>query len=957
MKEAVERLLTEAEVLSIYKELIGQEKSLGNSQYTFSCPFHQDDTPSFSVNAKEMGVYRCFGCNEKGNIYTLLKKKGIDKPLLWLGKRFGIEPKAEEKKLVINDGEIYQNHLNLLSLPAKVQQLLSFGITTEIIKKRMIGFYRDRFWFPITDAVGDFVNVRMYGPGMKPKVMSYDKGFGEGRLYPIENLHSDTIYIMEGEKDMLAAESYGFNAITTTTGAGVWKDIWTKEFKNKNVIIVGDIDEPGCKGADMKAQTLYPVAGQVKVIKLPINPADIPNGDFVDYMTKCGGTAESFRNLVAETSPYVPEGIDAEEEIRCLLADATKPELINKKCYISNVSVCGRDRAPYSAPKTVKFVCSSGGEKSTCGGCSCMNGSYIHSFRKYDYPLIELIEVSSKYIPNILRKACNIRCVKNEYEILDYYTVDKLTLSPSTTYNIEEKFEYVNRTGLYVSDQQDPKVETNKCYDMKAITVPAPNTQALVHQVYWISQADSDIDNFKLTPEIESQLAAFRVETTIDDKLFAIYDEFSKMARIYGRQDLFFMYDLTYHSAISFQFQGQSIGKGWIESAVIGDSGTAKTSSAKFLIKYYHAGEIMDGETTTEVGLKGGLHQAGGRSWQLQWGRLPINDRRLVVIDEASGLDLEVIAALSNIRSSGECLIQKVVSDKTRSRTRIIWIANPRRNNTTIRNYTFGVDTIRDFFGKPEDVRRCDIAMTAASGEIPVSVINKHHDDIMPRYTSELCSLLVRFAWSRRSEDIYIMPDAEKLMLEEAMLMGENYSSMIPLVEASDIRNKIARMSVALAIRLFNVENGLVVVTNAHVTYICKWLRSMYSKPMFRYDAFSDKERRKTSLENKDLIIEALRLKENLMSSPPWSKYDALGNVNDLLDYSVMEANSLAMLAGIDSRTTEFSRILLKLKRCNAITMKGHNQIAINPSMIDWLREMQKELQSSDYKMPDAVPF
>jgi hypothetical protein len=164
-------------------------------------------------------------------------------------------------------------------------------------------------------------------------------------------------------------------------------------------------------------------------------------------------------------------------------------------------------------------------------------------------------------------------------------------------------------------------------------------------------------------------------------------------------------------------------------------------------------------------------------------------------------------------------------------------------------------------------------------------------------------------------------------------------------------------MSVSLAIRLFNIDNGIVVVTKEHVAYICKWLRDMYSKPMFRYDAFSDKEKRKTSLENKDIVADLLRLKEDTLKIPSWSKFDALGNVNDLLDYSLMELPNLAMLAGVDHRSTEFGKIVLKLKRCNAITLKGHNQVSINPAMIDWLRQLQHDLQSSDYQMPDAVPF
>ncbi len=37
------------------------------------CPFHQEKTPSFSIDPEE-GLYYCFGCKEGGNIFTFLQK-------------------------------------------------------------------------------------------------------------------------------------------------------------------------------------------------------------------------------------------------------------------------------------------------------------------------------------------------------------------------------------------------------------------------------------------------------------------------------------------------------------------------------------------------------------------------------------------------------------------------------------------------------------------------------------------------------------------------------------------------------------------------------------------------------------------------------------------------------------------------------------------------------------------
>lgn len=44
------------------------------SEFVGSCPFHEEKTPSFSVNS-ERGLYRCFGCGEGGDVISYLKKK------------------------------------------------------------------------------------------------------------------------------------------------------------------------------------------------------------------------------------------------------------------------------------------------------------------------------------------------------------------------------------------------------------------------------------------------------------------------------------------------------------------------------------------------------------------------------------------------------------------------------------------------------------------------------------------------------------------------------------------------------------------------------------------------------------------------------------------------------------------------------------------------------------------
>jgi DNA primase len=56
-------------------ELIGESVALKRvgRRYSGLCPFHAENTPSFSVNP-EMGFYYCFGCNQTGDVITFVRE-------------------------------------------------------------------------------------------------------------------------------------------------------------------------------------------------------------------------------------------------------------------------------------------------------------------------------------------------------------------------------------------------------------------------------------------------------------------------------------------------------------------------------------------------------------------------------------------------------------------------------------------------------------------------------------------------------------------------------------------------------------------------------------------------------------------------------------------------------------------------------------------------------------------
>src|SRR3954465_10843415 len=76
-------------------------------RYTGRCPFHDERTPSFSVNAVDK-LYYCFGCGAKGDLITFVREtEGLDfaGAIEWLGARFRgpieyeeVSPEQQERR-------------------------------------------------------------------------------------------------------------------------------------------------------------------------------------------------------------------------------------------------------------------------------------------------------------------------------------------------------------------------------------------------------------------------------------------------------------------------------------------------------------------------------------------------------------------------------------------------------------------------------------------------------------------------------------------------------------------------------------------------------------------------------------------------------------------------------------------------------------------------------------------
>jgi hypothetical protein len=849
---------------ALFAEFLPSMRGRG-AERTALCVFHDNtDTPALSVNVQD-GLFHCHNpeCGASGDVFQFfmrVRDLTFAEAVAELATRYGIPIERNTERGdsgVVDEAIVESAHMRLMASGALVEWLGTHrGLSVDTLNRWQLGHDGTRYYIPIRDEV----NIRRYKPGERQshlKMISWREGYGGARLWPFDSLERAAtnnlpLLLLEGEMDCLLALQMGFNAITVTGGAGTWRSEWNTMVAGRDVWICYDIDGPGRTGALRVAHELARVVHSVKIIALPITEPD--NADFTDYIVGHGHSAEDFYNLIARTPNFQAaeaEPVPAEDRAPTTLhlSQASRAEHYNQAIRFG-VVVSGKTTAPYLVPKTVRMSCSMPGAR-MCERCpvAARAGNLTHELTYDSNQILQFTGVPDATVSRLLKTMVGIpsKCTYVDTAVAESMNVEEVQLIPEIE-RTEEEAPYVTRLAFYLGHG----LQANRGYTMTGLTVPDPKKQLATHLIHTAVPAQSNIDAFRLTDEVVAQLAVFQPSRPgvegLWEHLDTVYEDLERHTRIYQRRDLMLVVDLTFHSVLSFDLQGDRLVRGWCEALVIGDSRTGKTTVVQRLVDYYGAGEFSSGENTTLAGLVGGLHQIG-TSWALQWGRIPLNDRRLVVIDEAGNMPLDQIARLSSMRSSGVAEVIKVHTERTRARTRGIWISNPRGGSgggKPLSSYSQGVLAVKELIGAPEDIARFDLVVTAASGDVELSVINAQRQRERPeRFTDTLCHQRVMWAWSRSADQVCFTTEAVDHLLQRATEQGYRYryATEIPLVEPNEQRVKLARLAVAAAAMFFSHVEGdatRIQVLPEHVEFAFQFTERLYAKPSLAFREYAD---------------------------------------------------------------------------------------------------------------------
>lgn len=854
-------------VLAIFHRFITAELPDAGGNYRMYCPICEDPNTSKSPSAgikPESGEWHCMSCDGGGAITDLVKdlqeNSGFDtnkemangflqnpeqraKRLANLQSRAAGGPAANAQPLPSRE-QILQWTEDLLDNPPALQVLQSKrGITLETIRTWDIGWDGNRYMLPVYNAARDLINVRKYKPGaLQPKDKMFNvTGHGTAAIFGVSRLRKhDTIVITEGEMDCILLNQHGIPAITQTAGAKYWNFEWNKLFTGKEVYVCYDNDKAGKEGSKKVQKMLAPFAASVSIVEIPLDTA---GADVTDYLHVEGFSSKDFVKLMEDANAAADVKINKPlllEGLKVSLGESMSEAMQNETLEMT-VSVAGKQQEPYTAPKIVEANCDMSKGK-VCDLCpvSAKNGSKIVEIRQDDEQLFRFLDSAEERRNKLMKEVTGARCSDRvEFTVSENYHVEELLVQPSIDDRQDgESQTPIKRTIFSVSTH---KSNVNEKRRIVGKNVADPKTGKLKFMAWQSEPIDLDIDKFTLSDDDVISLKALyqpKEGQTPLEKSFEIANDLAQnVTHIYGRDYLHVAYDLVFHSVLSFKVHDFLVEKGWLEMAVIGDTRTGKSEIAKSLINHYRSGELKSCEGMSFAGVVGGVQQVDNR-WHMSWGVVPMNDRRLVVLDEASELaDKNVIEQMSSIRSSGVAQVTKIQTEQTSARTRLIWISNPADGGMLGDQPEMGMAALRTVVHNNEDIARFDFVTAAAKGEISDAVINssfsEKHD---PLYDSEMSEKLVKWVWSLTRDDVVVTKAAASAAITAARDLGSRYISDPPLIQSENVRFKVLRIAAALAARTFNIgKTGKLLVQKEHVEDAVKFLDHIYGMENMGY--------------------------------------------------------------------------------------------------------------------------
>jgi len=540
------------------------------------------------------------------------------------------------------------------------------------------------------------------------------------------------------------------------------------------------------------------------------------------------------------------------------------PRLIQLRCTDKDLSEksCG----PKLRLVAAEDISHESDEPTSCMHQNVNNGYWESEITDHE-TLIDLTRVSTRTLRSRLNAVAVKCCPQAVYiKTLSEQTVTAFLGSPKArrlrlasgdgAQLVDESGRPHREKFLYASG-----VLNQACRYFRAVgfSVPNPKTQEATAFFWQLQPIGEDYEQFEMTKDLARRFEVFQAAPgKAAGKLADIAEDITNhITQIYGPHRRLSLLGklLVFHSVRQFAFDGELLKRGWLEFVEIGDTGQGKTQQVDRIIQATGLGEGIDGVSATRTGLAYSFQKLQD-IWFLIWGKYPLNDGKLLFVDEAQNLAPEEIDKLRKGRSDGVIMADGIRSGEHPTRTRLIMTCNPRFQGV-VDDELFGIELLKQTF-KDEDIRRFDIAIISSSSDDKAQINRPRRQwSATERVISDdILSASIRWAWSRKPEHVVFSEQTTEAVYEAARVLSDAYGDArdIPLLLESDVRHKIARLSVAAATLLHSTDetHELVIVLPEHVLAVCEFLTSIYTNKNCSFQLYASMRRTEAAMSDDD---------------------------------------------------------------------------------------------------------
>lgn len=805
---------------------------------------YYEKIPSSSINL-EKRCFHCFVCDNALNEIdfackiTHKTKEEIIK-----------EYSAKEELISISEQWKENQHQSLLNSKETLDSCHHLHISDEIINELSLGLITNCLATPVFKN-GQLVNVARYNIHKLDGIskVRYNSNSLSGDIVPFDiwkNDKRDTVFC-EGEKDMLVARSFDFNAITLTGGSqsSIQKE-YLPYFKDRTVYICYDNDEAGRKGSIKLYKDLLSNGANVYIVDISKVCVE-EKEDVSDFFNKYLKTKEDFDMLVTSTKRKLTDNelntIETKNTLKLSKLEDNIRNSVLYKTVKSKLQVIATSTEVYAVPEYATFKPKD--EK------ALKENSIKNWFLFNDSSFLELMEgkVQAKDINSILARLCGLPLKWSEdYTLTKGHlkSIYKLSVCDKVTDDDEKAIEY--SIDLYSFQPLD----IGKYYEIEYKLFPHPKMgQHIIGLAYKITPTEFTFD-FNNKNNLKS-LDKFKVTTTIADKIDELYKSAKHHIAPYLRKDLWFLSDLVFNSPLEITYN--KVMRGALDVFILGDTRTGKSETTRSLRELYQFGEVVPLKTATVASLIGGTDD---RSKKTKLGVLPRYNQELVILEEFSGAPLDFLKTLTEIRSSNIIKIYRVSGDlKAPCKLRMITISNPISDNgnlMSLSSYPNGVQPLNELIKSPEDIARYDAFLLVPATEHLTNPFTTKTETSQDKLISNE-DYVIKSRWIKalKAENVVIDNAIGNYIFEQGQELNKLFESSFT-VFGSETDKKIARFASALACMLVSTyDYQHIIVTKEHVDFIVSFLKHIYDNDCFKLKEFAKEEKEYTKADEKDI--------------------------------------------------------------------------------------------------------